>query len=72
MDLEKLVCINFNSQFRHHRKLEIGQIYLTHPTNDSDSIAVYNHKNGKFLGFFSSENFETIEENRNGKLNEIL
>lgn len=71
-DLEKLVCINLDIKFSHHRKLEIGKIYLTHSTSDVDSIAVYSNESGKFIGFFKSENFETIEENRQRKLNSLL
>jgi hypothetical protein len=71
-DLKKVVCLNLDQRFKHHRKLQLGKVYLSHDTSQSDSIAIYDNQNGKFLGFFKSENFESIEDNRDRKLSDVL
>jgi hypothetical protein len=66
-----MICFKINPEFNHHKKLRIGKRYLIQKNNDKEFVA-YNEEDGSYIGFFPSENFISIDEFRDYKINKLI
>lgn len=67
-----VVCVKFNENFKHHRKLVIGKTYLAMINSDGDYyISDKDNQLSGGLGYYQSNLFVSIDEWRDIKLNEL-
>ena len=71
-----VVCVKFNENFKHHRKLVIGKTYLAQIFSDDLMIDSYyiSDKDDQLsggLGYYQTNLFVLIDEWRDIKLNEL-
>lgn len=69
--MKKLVCININKIFSHHRQLKVGEIYFLNSIING-SFEIYN-LDGYRIGLYSSDLFiDYFAYNRNNKINKLF
>ena len=61
-------CVNINENFKHHRKLKVGEKYLVSKT--SHTVSVYSMDN-IYIGFYWLSMFISLSEKRNEILNDL-
>lgn len=69
----KVLCVDRNERFGHHRRLEINKEYFAIYTKDEETISIYSEPNSqRWLGHYPSKLFLDIANERNRKITEIL
>lgn len=66
-----MFCVKINPKFSHHKKLTVGQKYAVDILKNNTS-SVYNIDTGDYIGFYSTDQFMTIEDFRELKITSIL
>jgi hypothetical protein len=72
LQVQRINAIKAYVQDQHHRKLEVGQIYLSEDVGNA-TLSIYNTEDNKFIGYFHKDMFEDwITLNRENILNDLL